>query len=155
MRKKILSTLILSVVILASITGCSSSSKYIKETLNTNLDISGIKFDMTVAEVESLLGDNYEVSPCVYGYEHEYSDLNLVVGFDKKDKVRKIIVKSGTFSVFGIADGTDKDSAIETLKSNSFTEKSPGEYACENVAIKFLTGSSSEINGVSVERVEE
>lgn len=155
MKKNILRVFMLCLMTILAFTGCTSANKYIEDTLNPSLNIQDIKFGMSVQDVEALIGNSYEESPCVYGYEHTYSELGLVVGFDKKDKVRKLIVKSGSFNVFDITDGSSKEDAVKLLTSHEFTEKSPGEYACENVAIKFLTDSNSVLTGISVERVEE
>ncbi len=150
--KIIVFALILSQIVLV---GCSKDpyDSYIKSELNEELNVQGIEFLMDKSEVEAILGSDYELAPCVYGHEMTYSEIDLTVGIDTKEKVRKLIIKNKDHNVFSI---DTKDSAEEIEKiliEGGFSKEGSHTYINDFISLKILS-SDNQINGFILEKIE-
>lgn len=156
-QKNSLRYLLLALILIMQITilGCSNDpyASYIESELNSELDVNEIEFLMQKSKVEELIGKDYELAPCVYGYEMQYDKLALTVGIDNSNLVRKVIVKNSNYSALSIKVDDDKSKAIKILIEKGFTEKNADMYINDFLSIKLLSNDEI-ITGIILEKIE-
>lgn len=124
----LLFVLMLSVFLLA---GCNSSPKLSEtaQNINSNLSISGIQLAMEEKAVFELIGDNFEKSPCIIGYEYAYDDLNLNLGIDIDTLcVKRITFKNPLYSVYSMPIGIKCSEGGKILSANGFVNDGESKY---------------------------
>jgi len=78
--------------------------------------------------VQEKLGPG-EKAMCLYGYEYDYTDKDINVGFDAKTKqVRRITTKNPETSICGIKPETALSDADKTIASQGFKESDDSKY---------------------------
>jgi hypothetical protein len=97
--------------------------------VNPNIDVLGIKLNMPESKVHEFAGPKGEKAMCVYGYEYEYEDKLINIGF-KSDKgtVRRITTKNPDTSIYGIMPGADLINAYTQVEANGFKKNDSSNY---------------------------
>lgn len=154
--KKLFLVLISALLLSAAVmTGCGNSvSTFIKNDINPNINVLGIKLGMTEEEVFKLAGTDGEKALCTQGYEYAYSGKQLNIGFDTDTKtVRRITTKNPTTSVFGIAPGMTAEEAFSKIQGSGFTKDSASDYKFhkENITITVLSMEGTLADGLTIE----
>lgn len=136
-------------------TGCGNSvSTFIKNDINPNINVLGIKLGMTEEEVFKLAGSDGEKALCTQGYEYAYSDKKLNIGFDADTKtVRRITTKNPETSLFGITPGITAEEAFSKIQGSGFTKDSASDYKFhkENITLTVLSMEGNLADGLTIE----
>lgn len=143
------------ILIFISVSGCSSSSdSYINKQVNPQIDVFGVKLMMDEAKAKELLGGQGEKAMCVYGYEYEYADKDINIGYDSKsNQVRRITSKNPETLVLGIKPGAKLAEVYKILAANGFKEsaESKYKYSKENIIISIISMKSTNADGITIE----
>jgi len=142
-------------IMVTFLTGCrSSTDSFITEEVNPNIDVLGIKLDMPESKVHESAGSKGEKAMCVYGYEYEYADKHINIGF-KSDKgtVRRITTKNPDTSIYGIMPGTDLLNAYNQIEANGFTKNNNSNYKFykNNIIITIISMKDTLADGINIE----
>lgn len=154
--KKIVLALISALLLSAAVmTGCGNSvSSFIKNDINPNINVLGIKLGMTEEEVFKLAGSDGEKALCTQGYEYAYSGKKLNIGFDTETKtVRRVTTKNPATSIFGITPGMTAEESFSKLQGKGFTKDAVSNYKFhkENISITVLSMEGTLADGVIIE----
>ena len=160
-RKNKLSLLSLAFVLMLCIlllNGCSSGSEISEtaEEVNSNIDISGIQLEMDEKAVIELLGEDFEKSPCIIGYEYAYSDPDVNLGIDIDAMcVKRITSRSPECTVYSIPVGIKCTEGSEILYDNGFENDgdSKFKFVREDVRITMLSADGEAVDGFTVELI--
>jgi len=152
--RSVASTILLFLIAL-SVSACSgSSASFITKEVNPQIDVFGVQLMMDEAKVKGLLGDQGEKAMCVYGYEYEYADKDINIGYNSKsNQVRRITSKNPETSIFGIKPGTKLAEAYQVLAANGFIESADSKYkySKENIIISIISMKSTNADGITIE----
>ena len=155
MKMRLWLALVLAVVMLW---GCSSSDPFLEEEINPNIDVLGIKLGMQEDQVHELAGSIGEKAMCINGYEYQYADKLINIGFTiDESKVRRVTTKNPDTSIFGIQPGMELAAAAAQLDQFGFTKDQTSEFKFhkETVMLTLISMHGDLADGVSIElRVE-
>ena len=136
--------------------GCSSGPE-ISETaaeINSNIDISGIQLGMDEKSVIELLGEDFEKSPCIIGYEYAYSDLDLNLGIDIDSMcVKRITSRNPECTVYSMPVGIKCTDGADVLYDNSFENDGESKFKFKkgDVRITLLSADGETADGFTAE----
>ncbi|MGE5391027.1 MAG: hypothetical protein ACM3PE_08170 [Deltaproteobacteria bacterium] len=146
---------VLLILLFISISGCSrSNDSYINKEVNPQIDVYGVKLMMDESKVKSLLGSPGEKAMCVYGYEYEYTDKDINIGYDSKsNQVRRITSKNPETSIYGIKPGAELAEAYQVLAANGFKESADSKYkySKESIILSIISMKSTNADGITIE----
>lgn len=138
--------------------GCSSRPE-ISETaaeINSNIDISGVQLGMEEKSVIKLLGEDFEKSPCIIGYEYAYSDPDINIGIDIDAMcVKRISSRNPECTVYSMPVGIKCTEGAEVLYENGFENDgdSKFKFVREDVRITMLSADGEAADGFTVELI--
>ncbi len=93
--------------------------------LNKHIEAKGIQLGMNPNDVFAILGDEVDQDMCVYGYEYNYVDYGLNIGFRlDDDTVRRITLYSPKYSIFDLKVGDTLENARRVGLEQGFVEDS-------------------------------
>lgn len=136
--------------------GCSSGPE-ISETaaeINNNINISGIQLGMDEKSVIELLGEDFEKSPCIIGYEYAYSDLDLNLGIEIDSmRVKRITSRNPESTVYSMPVGIKCTDGANILYDNGFENdgESKFKFTKEDVRITLLSADGETADGFTTE----
>jgi len=140
---------------LLTISGCTKSSdSFIEKQVNPQIEVFGVKLMMDEAKVNELLGSKGEKAMCVYGYEYDYTDDGINIGYSSKsNQVRRITSKNPETSIYGIKPGMELAKAYKTLSANGFKESNESKYVYskENIIFSIISMKSTNADGLTIE----
>lgn len=146
---------LLSLVLLLIMTGCGSTKNtFIDKEVNPQIDVFGVKLNMDESSVHSAIGSNGEKAMCINGYEFEYAEKKINVGFNlDTKKARRITSKNPETSIYGIKPGTELNEAYKALTSNGFIKDESSKYKFhkENILVSIISMKGTHADGISVE----
>jgi hypothetical protein len=142
-------------IMVTVLTGCrSSTDSFITKEANPNIDVLGIMLDMPESKVHESAGPKGEKAMCVYGYEYEYADKLINIGF-KPDKgtVRRITTKNPDTSIYGIMPGADLVNAYTQVEANGFKKNDSSNYKFykNNIIITIISMKDTLADGITIE----
>lgn len=144
----------LSLIIILSLTSCrNKNSKFIDEEVNPQINAFSVKLNMEESKVLDILGSKGEKANCVYGYEYEYTDKKINVGFDSNSNmVRRVTIKNPDNSIYGINAGVMLEDAYNIIEQNGF-EKTENKYKFikENIILSIISMKGTNADGVIIE----
>lgn len=89
---------------------------------NNKIAVDSIKLWMSEEEVFNLINEHPEEEMCVYGYEFNFEDRQINLGFRMDDhSLRRITTKNSMDTLYGIQIGMDVATAKELILSQNFT----------------------------------
>lgn len=127
---------------------------YIKTKINTQIDALGIKLLMPEKQVAELIGYKGKYAMCISGYEYDYNNSGLNVGFNiNTDKVRRITITNDKNSIYGIHKGMTLKQARAILIGNQFAveKDSTSNFTKENLRITVISMKGTNVDGITVE----
>lgn len=152
--KKILTLLILIVLGSSVFTGCGNSNDTFIKEVNSNINVLDVKINMKENQVKNLVGSKVTKDPCVSGYEFNYEEKLINIGFKNEEgTVRRVTTKNPDTSVYGIKPGTTLEDAFAKVKDSGFTNDSNSKYKFHknNVILTVLSMKETNADGVSIE----
>lgn len=139
--------------------GCGSSDSFLEEEINPKIDVLGIKLGMQEDQVHELAGSKGEKAMCINGYEYQYADKLINIGFTiDESKVRRVTTKNPDTSIFGIKPETELTAdTVALLEQAGFTKDSASDfkYYKENVMVTVISLHGDRVEGVAIEFVVE
>lgn len=139
----------------AVFTGCAGSSdSLIEKEVNPQIDVYGVKIYMDEQKVHESVGSQGERAMCVYGYEYEYADKDINIGFNAETKqVRRVGTKNPETSIYGIKPGVDLETAYKALETNGFAKDEDSKYVFrkENVIFTITSMKGTNADGLTIE----
>lgn len=145
----------LILIMVAGLAGCgSSASSFIDKEVNPNINVLGIKLNMAESKVHESAGSQGEKAMCIYGYEYEYADKLINIGF-KSDKgiVRRITTKNPDTTIYGIKPGTELAEAYAKIDANGFTKDDISKYRFykDTIILSIISMKGTNADGVTIE----
>lgn len=133
--------------------GCANSSdSFIKNEVNPQIDVLGVKLLMDEKSALETVGSEGEKAMCVYGYEYDYSDKLINVGFNSDTKlVRRVCSKNPETSIYGIKPGMELSQAYEIISSNGFKKDSKYNFQKEKVILSIISMKGTNADGITIE----
>lgn len=132
-----------------------SKDYYVKQEINPKISVKGLKLLMPEQEVFKILGAKGEEAPCVYGYEHDYQDLNLNIGFRNDNRrVRRVTVSDEQGTIFGVSRGMTVAEGKKILIDQGFRQDETSAYKFvinDYVIVTLKSIQGSIVDGVSIE----
>lgn len=101
----------------------TSKQNKFRDFHNTQLAVDHIKLWMSEEDVFNLIKDRPQEEMCVYGYEFNFEDRQINLGFRMDDHtLRRITTKNPVDSLYGIQIGMDVATAKELIQSYGFSQ---------------------------------
>lgn len=136
------------------LTGCTSAAESFINEVNSNVNVLGVKLNMKEEQVKTLNGSDVSKDPCILGYEFNYVDKLINVGFKNEDNtVRRITTKNPETSVYGIKPGASLDEAFKKVTEAGFTKDSSSKYKFHknNILLTILSMEETLADGITIE----
>lgn len=116
-----------------------------------DVDVFGIAI-CSVTDYREIRGVAGSDELCLKGYERSFDPLDLVIGYDRKGAVRKIMTQNPRNSIFGIRAGDSLEQALKKARSAGFRDTAtPNRFVREGLLLVFLVNSDNRVFGVSLE----
>ena len=139
-------------------TGCSATEKTYASEANPSIAVEDLKLLMTEDEVFEILGTDGEHAPCVYGYEYNYDEKGINVGFrNGKSTLRRITFRKGQGSIYGIALGDTIESAKDKLKKAGLQSDDTSDFTfyVEDIYVSLLSKEGTDVDGITIEIIND
>lgn len=136
------------------LTGCENSNDAFIKEVNSNINVLGVKLNMKEDQVKTLVGAQVTKEPCVSGYEFNYEDKFVNIGFKNEEgTVRRITTKNADTSIYGIKPGTTLEDAFAKVKEAGFANDSNSKYKFHknNIILTVLSMKETNADGVTLE----
>lgn len=115
------------------------------------VDVFGIAM-CSISDYREIGGVTGTDEPCLKGYERSFDPLDLVIGYDRKGAVRKIMTRNSRNSLFGIHPGDSLEQALTKARSAGFRETAtPNRLAREGLSLVLLVNGDNSLLGVTLE----
>lgn len=90
--------------------------------------------------------------PCLRGYERSFDSLDIVIGYGKDGKVRKITSRNPQNSLFGIHPGDTVVSALDKISAAGFIQNgTPYRFKKEGLLLTLLVDEVGKLFGMTLE----
>lgn len=155
LKNKILYTSLIVLLTMTILTACGNSeSAFISDEVNPQIDVYGVQIYMPEEEVHSVVPTKGEEAQCIYGYEYQYEDSLVNIGFNSEtEKVRRVTTKNPDTSIYGVVPGTELAEAYKAMESNGFTKSDTSDYMFykEDIRITLISMKGTLADGIIVE----
>jgi hypothetical protein len=142
-------------MLLAILTGCGNGDDaFISEEVNPQINVFNVQIDMDESDVHKSIPTNGEKAMCVYGYEYEYGQSLVNIGFNSEtERVRRVTTKNPDTSIYGIVPGTVLGEAYKLIDSHGFSKSESSKYIFykENIRLTLISMKGTHADGVTVE----
>ncbi|MBB6444143.1 hypothetical protein [Bacillus benzoevorans] len=91
---------------------------------------------------------------CMYGYEYEYGQSHVNIGFNSETTmVRKVTKKNPDTSIYGIVPGTELKEVYKIIDSHGFSKSESSKYVFykENIRLTLISMKGTLADGVTIE----
>ena len=157
-KNKIANRTILTVSLLLMLfvlSGCAdSSSSFIKNDVNPQINVFGVQLLMDEQKVHESVGSKGEKAMCVYGYEYAYADKNINIGFNSQtQQVRRVTTRNPDTAIYGIKPGAELSQAYEIIAAEGFTKDADSKYSFhkENIILSIISMHGTHADGLNIE----
>lgn len=155
LKSKVPFALLTILILLTGLAGCGNNSEaFITEEVNPQIKVFDVQLNMAEPDVHEAIPTKGEEAMCIYGYEYEYEDSLVNIGFDgETNKVRRVTTKNPATSIYGIVPGATLAEANQILDSHGFSKSEDSKYMFykENIRLTLISMKSSHADGVIVE----
>ena len=110
-------------IIFLLLSGCLGK-RILLDKMNDQVNVFGVKLysDIDYKKINGVVATE---EPCIRGYERSFEDLDVIIGYGFDHKIRRIVTRSPSTSMFGIKPGMNfGDGKIKILQSG-FNEYAP------------------------------
>jgi hypothetical protein len=97
--------------------GCLSAAG--RTIPDSAVDLFGVRMGSTV-QYRVLGGVTGSDEPCLHGYDRTFEELEVVVGYDRHDRVRKVVTRNPATAILGIRPGDPLDRAVAMATAAGF-----------------------------------
>jgi hypothetical protein len=122
----------------------------INSVLNTGKVLLGVE----EYKIVDIMGGKGTEEPCIYGFEYQYPDKGITIGFDADKKlVRKIIFTNPGCSLYNIKTGMSVEEGGKILKDHKLVpvDNSPYRFKLKTVQVTLMSKEGKLIDGITVE----
>lgn len=93
--------------------------------------------------------------PCLKGYDRSFDALDITIGYGFDKKIRKIITRNPSTSLFGIRPGMSFEEGKQKVLQGGFVASdSPFTFKADKYSLTLLVDSNQKIFGVKVELLD-
>jgi len=153
-KNKRLNATLLLITLLFVLTGCKSKTDSFINEVNSQINVLGVNLNMPESEVHKIVGSSGERAMCVYGYEYEFMDKQINVGFNSNtEKTRRITTKNPETSIYGIKPGVSLEEAYSIIEQNGFKKSDDSKYIFykENIILTLISMKGINADGITIE----
>jgi hypothetical protein len=150
--KTITAITFLSVLILFP-AGCMGKHVAANDARN-DVDVFGVQLFSDV-DYREINGVKAEEEPCLRGYERNFDALDIIIGYGFNGKIRKIMTRNTTTTMFGIRPGTTLDKGRKKILGAGFSETTtPFTFTSNRFSLTFLVDDKDIIFGLTLQALE-
>lgn len=139
--------------LLVLLTGCAAQPS-IDPQVNSKIDVLGIQLNMSEAQLDQLASPKPEKAMCIYGYEYNYTDRKINIGFSARtNKIRRISTKNSDHSILGIVPGISLDDAFRQIGDLGYVNDGTSKYRFikDNLILSIISMNGVLADGVIIE----
>lgn len=141
-----------ALLLLVLLSGCTGRDGE-REKLNSQIDVFGVKLASAV-DYKKINGVVATEEPCLHGYERDFDDLDVIVGYGFDKKIRKITTLNSKTSLFGINPGMSfKTGKTKIIKAGFKQHDPPYKFSAHGYAFTFLV-DRDKITGLTLEPLD-
>jgi hypothetical protein len=118
------------------------------------LDVFGVAMYSSVdhKEIRGVKGTD---EPCLRGYERSFDPLDIVIGYGRDGKVRKIVTRNPQTSMFGVHPGDTVASARGMIRNAGFAETGePNRFRKGDLVLTILADGPDRLFGLVLESTD-
>ena len=150
MKYRVVALVALSVLLVLA--GCTGNGVE-PDKLNSQIDVFDVKLlsDVDYTEIKGVVSTK---EPCLHGYERNFDDLDVIIGYGFDNKIRKITTLNSSTSLFGIKPGMSfEDGKAKIMKAGFQEHEPPFTFSAYGYSITFLVDGDN-INGLTLEPLD-
>jgi len=135
------------------LTGCMGKHLE-RDKMSDQVNVFGVQFfsDMDYRKINGVMAVE---EPCLRGYERNFDDLDISIGYGFNKKVRKITTRNPGTSLFGIKPGTTYREGRQKILQAGFVEFAPPfTFRSNGYTLKFLVDDKETIFGLTLESLD-
>jgi len=143
---------LIALLVLFLLAGCTGRSIE-RDKLNSQIDVFGVKLfsDIDYTEIDGIVSTK---EPCLHGYERDFGDLDVIIGYGFDGKIRKITTLNSNTSLFGIKPGMSFEEGKTKIMKAGFKEhKPPFIFSAYGYSFTFLV-DGDKIAGLTLEPLD-
>lgn len=143
---------LIALLLLVLISGCTGRDIE-REKLNSQIDVFGVKL-ASISDYKEINGVVATEEPCLHGYERDFDDLDVIVGYGFDKKIRKITTLNSKTSLFDINPGMSfKMGKIKIIKAGFKQHEPPYKFSGYGYVFTFLV-DRKKITGLTIEPLD-
>lgn len=133
------------------LTGCATTIRH--PELSRELDVFGVELHSEIdhRQIRNITGTD---EPCLKGYDRSFDPLDLTVGYGFDGRVRKIVTRNRSTSLFGISPGMPAAEGKRIALQNHFAPRSASHYTRDDLSLTLLIDEREVIFGLVLETPE-
>ena len=90
--------------------------------------------------------------PCLRGHERSFDNLDIVIGYGRDGKIRKVNSRNPQNSMFGVHPGESVETALVKIREAGFLENgSPYRFKKDELELTMLVDGNGRIFGMTLE----
>ncbi len=135
------------------LSGCASAPS-VDPKVNEQINVLGIQLNMTESQLDQLVSPKVDKAMCIFGYEYDYTDRKINIGFGAKtNKIRRISTKNRDHSILGIVPGIILEDAFAKVASLGYTNDGTSKYrfTSGNLILSIISMDGTLADGVIIE----
>lgn len=118
------------------------------------VDVFGVAMG-TTTDYQTIRGVKGVDEPCLRGFERSFDKLDIVVGYGRDGKIRKIITRNPQNSLFGVHPGEALTPALVRIHDAGFIEDgTPCRFNREGYVLTILNDGNGRLFGMILEASE-
>lgn len=131
---------------------CGCMVNVVKSTLDSRqIDVFGVVL-YSSSDYQSIGGVKGVDEPCLRGYDRSFDALDIVIGYNRDGKIRKITTRNSQNSIFGVHPGEAVDTAMVKIRGAGFVEDgSAYHFRKDSLELSVLIDSSGRLFGLTLE----
>ena len=114
-------------------------------------------YDVTLGsstDYQEIRGVRGTDEPCLRGYERSFAELDIVLGYGRDRKIRKITTRNPQNSMFDVHPGDSAASAVARLRGAGFVEGAPSRFRKEGLLLTILVDGTGRLFGMTLEEAD-
>lgn len=131
--------------------GCFA--KQVRTDVARQIQVFGIELN-SAQNYRELQGIVATEEPCLKGYERNFENLDLIIGYGFNRKIRKITTRNRNTSVFGISPGsTLEEGRKRATQTDLLEDVKTNRYLYDGISVDLLVDEKGKIFGITVETI--
>ena len=118
------------------------------------VDVFGVVF-LSETDYRQIRGVRGVDEPCLRGFDRSFDELDVVIGYDREGRVRKITTRNPQTSLFGVHPGDTAASAVAAIRGAGFAEDgTSSRFRNGGLALTVRADPSGRLSGMTLETVD-